>query len=224
MKVLLYGRYGRHADEVENLVKSFGIEVVRDNPEVVIAFGGDGTILGAERDWPDIPKLALKNSKNCHLCAPLPNEKMLELLSENKLTVKEYMKLEATVGDRKMTALNDVIIAHKHPNMAIRFAVDGGSEFVGDGLIFATPFGSTGYFYSVTKTMFDKGIGLAFNNIHILDIREQIYAEDAKIKILLTRGPAVLAVDNDPNLLSLPDSSEILVKKSPLTAKILVPI
>ena len=72
--------------------------------------------------------------------------------------------------------------------------------------------------------MFDKGIGLAFNNIHILDIREQIYAEDAKIKILLTRGPAVLAVDNDPNLLSLPDSSEILVKKCHLTAKILVPI
>ncbi|MCL4390207.1 MAG: hypothetical protein M1484_02155 [Patescibacteria group bacterium] len=221
MKVLLYGRHGSYPQEIENLVKSFGLEIVRKNPEVVITFGGDGTFLGAERDWPEVPKLYLRDSGTCFHCSPLPNEELLKLFVNHKLPTQEFLKLEATVNGKAVTALNDVVIAHQTPNGAIRFTVDNEPELIGDGVVIATPFGSTAYFYSITKTTFTKGIGLAFNNVHNLKIREKILAENAQISVAITRGPAVLSADNNPQLISLETGDKVTVKKAADTAKIL---
>ena len=220
-KVLLYGRFGQHPKEIEDQVKSLGFDIVKTNPEVVITYGGDGTILGAERDFPKIPKLPLKNSRNCHLCSPLPNVKLLELLRDNKLNPKKYLKLEATVGAKKVIALNDLVIAHKYPNIAIRFKIDSKEENIGDGVVFATPFGSTGYFYSITKSTFTTGFGMALNNIHVNDRHWELLPERQTVKVVITRGPAVLAADNDPNLIGLPESCEVVIRKSKETAYIL---
>ena len=225
MQILLYGRYGEFPKELEQVVKNYGFEIIdpaaggMTTPDVVVTYGGDGTLLGAERDWPGIPKLPLKNSDHCHLCYDVSNEQLLKMFVENKLKTVEYFKLEAVVGDKKVIALNDIIIAHKFPNNAIRFNYL--KNYIGDGLVIATPFGSTGYFYSVTKTAFTTGIGVAFNNIHNADIREKIIDENEEIKVKILRGPAVLAADNDPNLVDLTPSAEIIIKKSTQTAKIL---
>ncbi len=45
MKVLLYSRFGQYPQEIEGLVKSFGLEIVKENPEVVISFGGERKII-----------------------------------------------------------------------------------------------------------------------------------------------------------------------------------
>lgn len=239
MKVLLYGRYGEYPKEIEDLVKSFGLKIVASNPDVVITHGGDGTVLGAEKNFPGIPKLILKNSAVCHLCSPLSNEKLLELFVSGKLKTKEYMKLEALVSPNFLNpplALNDIAIAHKFPNVAIRFQVlekdlekespwkgDSLIDLIGDGVVLATPFGSTGYFYSITKSSFTSGIGLAFNNIHNVNIREKIVDEDDEIKIKIFRGPAVMALDNDPRLFDLPEFTEIIIRKAPQFAYFLSP-
>lgn len=220
MKVLLYSRFGEYPKEIEGLVKSFELEIVKQNPEVVISFGGDGTLLGAERDYPEIPKIILKNSQICHLCTVLPNEKILELLSKNKLKIKEFIKLEAVVGNKKITALNDIIIAHKFPNLAIRFEIFQ-KKYIGDGLVFSTPFGSTGYFYSITKKTFKNGFGIAFNNIHNGNEKIKLFSE--KTTVLITRGPAVLASDNDQNLINLEENQEIIIRRAPQPARLLLP-
>lgn len=222
MKVLLYSRYGKYAEEIEDQIKDADLEIVDKNPDIVITHGGDGTILGAERDYPGIPKLPLRNSAICHLCSPLPNEKVLELLSKNLLKTKELIKLEASVNGRILVALNDVVIAHKFPNLALRFKIDS-KEMIGDGVVIATPFGSTGYFYSITHRAITKGIGLAFNNIHNQEVKPRVLEEDTEIKVTITRGPGVLAADNDPRLIDLKEGEEITVKKSPHSAKILAP-
>lgn len=220
MKVLLYSRFGEYPKEIEGLVKSFGLEIVENNPEVVICYGGDGTLLGAERDYPEIPKIILKNSQICHLCSPLSNEKLLAMLASNKLKVKKFIKLEARVGDKKITALNDIIIAHKLPNLAIRFEVFQ-KKYIGDGLVISTPFGSTGYYYSITKTSFTKNIGVALNNVH--GLKNDFFVTAKLIAIKILRGPAVLASDNDPHLLNLFPSAEILVRRAPQAARLLLP-
>ncbi len=242
MRVLLYGRFGIHPGEVEELIRVHGLEIITPPvppdspgvaPDVVVTYGGDGTLLGSERDYPGIPKLPLRNSQICHLCSALPNERMLELLAQNKLHTRYLMKLEAVTGKQKITALNDIILAHKFPNTAIRFRLASPdplpryhaapTDLIGDGLVIATPFGSTGYFYSITHKTFSGGLALAFNNLHNSRQKMQLFPETKTVSISLTRGPAVLAADNDPNLLDLPESAEIQIKKSKQVAKILTP-
>lgn len=240
MKVLLYGHFGKYPKELESKIKSIGLEIVSKNPQVILTYGGDGTFLGAERDYPEVPKLYLKNSGTCFHCNPLSNDKLLELLVEGKLKTQEIMKLETRYREKTYTALNEILIAHKFPNTAIRFHISSQpfnlstfpplylstsppNELVGDGVLAATPFGATGYFYSITKTAFQKGIGLAFNNLHNSNLVKEITDENSEIKIEITRGPAILAYDNDTRLIDLKENTPILIKKSPQTAKMLIP-
>ena len=39
-----------------------------EHPEMVICYGGDGTLLFGEREYPGIPKILVRNSKVCFLC------------------------------------------------------------------------------------------------------------------------------------------------------------
>ena len=54
-------------DEIEGippLVEESGLEVVTENPDLIMTYGGDGLLLGSEREWPGIPKLPLRNSRH----------------------------------------------------------------------------------------------------------------------------------------------------------------
>lgn len=225
MNVLLYGRFGQYPYEIEAMVKKISLNIVSQNPDVVITFGGDGTILGAERDYPGVPKLPLRDSKICHICTPFPNDHVLELFTQNKLTLTEFLKLEAFVHNKKMLALNEITIRNTTINTALRFSlsVDTGQNYddlIGDGLVIATPFGSTAYYKSITKESFQAGIGVAFNNLHPTALRSRIFPENAKFTVNILRGPGTLSFDNNPETISLVENDQITVQKSSQTAKI----
>lgn len=232
MKILLYGKFGQYPKEIEELVKSIGLEIVQEDPEVVLTFGGDGTLLGAERDFPGVPKLPLRNSKICHICSPLPSEELVKLLARGKLSTRELLKLEARIGDQIFLALNEICLRNKLINAALRFKVmtDGQAvpenlpwELIGDGLVVATPFGSTAYYYSITKDGFTEGIGVAFNNVHNYPERAYVTSEETTIEVEILRGPGRLSADNNPNILELSEGDKITITKSFSSAKILVP-
>ena len=54
---------GDDVEGVLSLVEESGLEVVTEDPDVVLTFGGDGLLLGSERAWPGVPKLPLRNSR-----------------------------------------------------------------------------------------------------------------------------------------------------------------
>ena len=68
------------------------------------------------------------------------------------------IKLKATTKQKKIVALNEINIHHKLPTKAIRFYIKFGKNkiinLIGDGVIIATPFGSTGYYKSVGGKFF----------------------------------------------------------------------
>ena len=235
MRVLLYSKFGQYPQNLEQFVKDSGLDIVKENPDVVITFGGDGTLLGAERDFPAVPKLPLKESGIGYHAIQKPIEETLELFTGNKLQIRQYFKLEVTFGEKKFLALNEVTIRNSLPTSALRFSVESHPEqrpinighvegsptiLIGDGLIVSTPYGSSGYFYSVTRKTFESGIGLAFNNVHNANPQHQILDESAEIKVKILRGPGQLAVDNNPDLIDLLETAEITIKKSPEFAKI----
>lgn len=217
MKLLLTGK---NADDLEPLVKSLGFEIVNSEPDVVISYGGDGTLLTSERLYPGIPKLPIRDSLVCKKC-PVHGEKvLLQELLDGKLTLKEYKKLETTILYKTLTALNDFVIRNVLPIHAIRFLVTGKEKLlIGDGLVLSTPFGSTGYFKSIVGESFDNGWGLSFNNI--TEKEPPIFLKDEDtVTFKLIRGNATLSFDNNPDIFKIDEGSELKFKLSDKKAKI----
>lgn len=217
---------GRDLDEILPLLKRHGIAVVNNNPDLVISHGGDGTLLGAEREWPGVPKLALRRSAMCKKCDRHRDERVFAALAEGRLTRTEFMKVEAETRGERLVGINDVIVHNAHVTSAVRSLlwVDGERlthEIVGDGLVVATPFGSTAYYRSITHSTFQVGLGLAFNN-STEPIDHLVLRPEAEIRVRITRGPALLASDNNPHVIQLDRGDEIHIRRHPDPAVILM--
>lgn len=222
MKAILFGK---ESADIKDLAIKKGIEIVAENPDFIISYGGDGTLIMSEALFPSIPKIILRNSTVCKLCSSLENETILDNLISKKYSIKEIEKLDVSVGNEKMLAINDIIIHNKNPRHAIRYKVeiDGKQipprEIIGDGLIIATPFGSSGYYRSITDGIFNVGIGIAFNN-STEQSDHMVIRADSIIKITITRGPALIFADNQEKEIEAKTGDEIVIRKSENSAKI----
>lgn len=218
MRVLLFGK---NSKSIAGLVKSLGFELTSTNPEIIISYGGDGTLLSAEREFPGLPKLPLRNSQFCNKCSKHEDEVMLKKLLAGKLQLKEYKKLETTFFYKSFYALNDFVIRNSDPTHTIRFKTSETRDklLIGDGIVVSTPFGSTGYFKSITNKVFKKGVGIAFNNI-TEDISPKLLKDGQTVNFTLVRGKATLSFDNNPDIFIIDEGSEIIFKLSDQVAKI----
>ncbi|HOK10298.1 MAG TPA: hypothetical protein PLT82_03850 [Candidatus Hydrogenedens sp.] len=226
-KILLFGK------DAEQLIPLFRkhpeLTVVRDNPDYVLSYGGDGTLLASEHAYPYIPKIPVLNSMRGHRCIPHPPEEVIARLAEDKLIAYRYMKLTCSIypggqtnPTHQIESLNEITVAKGRINSAVRFKlwVDGVSyegedkDILGDGFMISTPFGSTAYFSNVTRGIFWEGIGIAFLATSE-DITHMVLPEKTLIEVKITRGPAILAYDNIPESVPLEAGDILVVKKSP---------
>ncbi|OGE18581.1 hypothetical protein A3J19_01295 [Candidatus Daviesbacteria bacterium RIFCSPLOWO2_02_FULL_41_8] len=228
MKLFLHGK---NIKDIEPLARTLGFEIVRSNPDVIISYGGDGTLLFAERLYPGIPKLPVRDSLVCKKCLKHDEGVLLKNLFEGKYKLKEYRKLETTFFYRTFTALNDFVIRNAEPMHTIRFQVTSTSTplsvnstshptlLIGDGVVLSTPFGSTGYFKSITGKTFNQGWGVAFNNL--TKKTPPVFLKDADaLTFKLVRGTATLSFDNNPDVFKIDEGSELQFKLSDQVAKI----
>lgn len=213
-----YAIVGNNTDEINKIFQEKGYIKDDINPDFVISYGGDGTLLKSEHTYPGIPKLFLRNSLIGNLGFKESNEEVMEKFFADKLTIKKYFKIEAEIKDKKIIAVNEFSIKNKNPRYSIRFDVCINdtkvlNHIVGDGLIAATPIGSTGYYRSITRSTFELGIGLAFNNSHE-HFNHMVLKEDSVIKVIILRGPAFCYVDNHDEEIVLEEGDELIIKKS----------
>ena len=147
MKIRVYGQSRKKLKKyIEKNFKDLELISKEDGgskPEVIICYGGDGTLLLAEREEPGIPKVAIRDSQICNKCREESKDTVLKLLSQKKYHITEHHKIEALCNGNKIIALNDIIIGHYYINTALRFRVlidnvPYGGEFLGDGLVAAT--------------------------------------------------------------------------------------
>lgn len=220
--------FGHDTDSIIPLVRSSGFEIDPNDPDFIISYGGDGTLIGSEAHFPGIPKIVLKNSNICKKCSHLSNEEVLLKVRDGRYLIEESIKLEATVGDKRLIAINEIIVHNSNPRKAIRYTVHVdnkqiASEIIGDGIVVATPsFGSTGYYRSITDSFFEVGIGLAFNN-STEQSDHMVLRNNRIIKLDLIRGPADVYADNQESAIELREGECVTIKKSEETAKIVIP-
>lgn len=213
-----YSIIGNNSDEINKIFQEKGYVRNDTNPEFVISYGGDGTLLKSEHIYPGIPKLFLRNSLIGNLGFKETNDEVIEKFFSDKFTIKKYFKIEAQIKDKKIIAVNEFSLKNKNPRYSIRFDVCVNDEkvlnhIIGDGLIAATPIGSTGYYRSITRSTFELGIGLAFNNSHE-HFNHMVLKEDSVIKVVILRGPAFCYVDNHDEEIVLEDGDDLVIKKS----------
>ena len=232
MNVLLFGA---EADELRrDVAPHASLHVVEEAPDVVVCYGGDGTLLSAERQWPGVPKAPIRNSRRGNRCMPHPPADVLARLAEDALVRTEYMKLACAIHHAgrpdppvSLTAMNEFNGHMGRINAAVRFTLwiddepyGGGREILGDGFVVSTPFGSTAYFSQITRGVFHAGIGVAFQNTSE-HTNHLVLPEDAVVRLAITRGPATLAWDNAPDYVPLEEGHELVVRKHPEPAVLL---
>ena len=139
----------------ENKVSEDSIAAAVD---LIIAVGGDGTILHAANlaQSQDTPLLGINRGKLGFLADILPNEMLTDITEviNGNYTTEPRMMLEATTirpdGKKFLNlALNDVVIQRSDTGRMLDFNTSIANQFInshsGDGLIIATPTGSTAY-------------------------------------------------------------------------------
>ncbi|HXF44015.1 MAG TPA: hypothetical protein VNK70_00930 [Candidatus Paceibacterota bacterium] len=222
MRILLYGK---RAEDIRPQIEKLKIGLVEEHPEVILVYGGDGAMMKAEYDFPGVPKVLLKGSAICKRCLPLPNEEILKRVKNGDFEIEEAAALEVEADGYRSRGINDIIVHNKDHSRAIRYnlAINGkdmGHEVIGDGIVVATPYGSTGYYRSITHSFFETGIGLAFNN-STEPFNHMVLDDNVVIEARITRGPAVVFADNQKDFKELDDGGVAIIKKSKNKARFL---
>ncbi|HYC78370.1 MAG TPA: hypothetical protein VEI02_12155 [Planctomycetota bacterium] len=211
----------------ETYARSLGMSIVDDAPDVIVAYGGDGTLMGAERDFPGVPKIGFRRSDSCAKCDRHADDVVLARLARGKVDEESLMKIEGVCRSVRLTAINDIIFRNADPRSAVRFNVflndmPVTEEIIGDGLVFATPFGSSAYFRSITRVTLRTGIGVAFNNCTDF-LTHLVLKETETLAVELARGPATLTCDNDPVQYSIDAGDRLVLRQAEGAARLWCP-
>ncbi len=156
----------RLAEKAEKLLHDLGVECTAadirkkefnsQKVETVIAVGGDGTLLRVVRELKkEKPVLGVAAGRHSFLMNVKEKslEKALKKVALGKCRVEERMRLQAVADGKKMPpALNEAMVVNRESAALARFLLKVNGRKKGlieaDGLIIATPTGSTGHAYS----------------------------------------------------------------------------
>jgi NAD+ kinase len=141
-------------------------EEIRQRADLLVSMGGDGTMLRAMRlaDRQRFPVLGVNLGKLGFLAEvdvpDLPDA--LSAIDEHSFTTEPRLAVDAVIGDRTITAFNDVAFirfpGHKVAEIAL---YAGGHPFVSyaaDAIVVATPTGSTAYSFSAGGPIVSPGV------------------------------------------------------------------
>lgn len=210
-------------------------EKFADKIDLLLSLGGDGTILTGARAVSEagIPVLGINLGTLGFLTAASPDEveSVLDRLEAGEYVVEERLMLEVrepSGGRDHWAALNDIVIDKGGIARLITVTVHLNGEFLseiaGDGLIVATPTGSTAYALSVGgpilwPTM--QGFLTAPISPHTLAQRPMVFrADDAlQVTVASVAGEAMLTVDGQWTR-KLAEGATVDIRRAPYPARL----
>jgi NAD+ kinase len=198
------------AKVLKNLIAAAGGEVVdaaAEVPDMVLAVGGDGTMLAAVQIAlrSNAPVLGFNLGTIGFLTEAEPDqaETIVRRLVAGEYEVDERMTVTATVADSTATGVNDVVVEKVDSQRLIDLEVTiDGQRFLtyrADGLIISTPTGSTAYSFSAGGPLVDPDLDalvLAPVAAHSLFDRPLVVPSGTQIEIRVgTERPVKVSVD-----------------------------
>jgi NAD+ kinase len=212
--------------DIEQLVTEVGI---------LVAFGGDGTILNAARSVGSkgTPILGVNLGKLGFLAefAPEEMDKAISDILAKRYIVEERLVLRASspgIGEALFHAVNDVVLDKSRSSRVIDVEMHINGLFAvtyrGDGVIISTPTGSTAYALSnggpiVIPT--SNVIGITPISPHTLNGRPLVVPDTSLIRLIVREGSeeVLFSADGQREGLLMPPA-EVFVQKAPYTLKL----
>lgn len=209
---------------------------IPEDTDCMIVLGGDGTLIRAANRLLkyDIPIFGINAGTLGYLTGVEASEaeKGLERLVSGKFRVENRMMLQAEInGQYADSVLNEVAITRSGASRIINLAVYVNGALLdvvsGDGLLIATPTGSTGYNLSAGGAVVTPEARLILITPicpHSLSSREIVVSAEDEISVEIRqsrKGPEVGAVATFDGraVVELKTEDKIIVKRSAYTTK-----
>ena len=217
---------------VEKQYKTFSSHTDLDNSfSIVISIGGDGTILRAATYVRDsgIPILGV-NAGRLGFLAKVQKESIesfLQIVLEKKYSITErtLLSMECSPALSQLSvdfAMNEVAVSRKDTTSMITIETFLNGEYLNsywaDGLIIATPTGSTGYSLSCGGPILTPDVkALVITPIapHNLNARPLVIPDDTEITLKVSGREEQYLVSLDSRITSVNNNSVLKIKKTP---------
>ena len=227
---LRHEAFNREFPSVEDYISQTG-----ENIDFALSVGGDGTFLTTASlvGHLNIPILGINCGHLGYLAEVQTDniDAVLDQLITNNYTIEQRRMLEVTCHwDCKIVspfALNEVAILKSGLSSMITVDVTLNGEFLhkykADGLLIATPTGSTAYNLSVGGPLLDPHVNAIILTpvaTHSLNIRPLVVLDDSKIdlKISSRNGSFLLSVDGRSQVLN--QDIQLHIERSQRTIKL----
>ena len=204
--------------------------------DIVVVFGGDGTLLNAARKYLnyDIPILGI-NMGNVGFLTDISTdnfEKTIKEVLDGNYKIEERNLVSAKFGNNHLYGLNEVVIHSGAYAQLMRYRLNVNDKVVyeqrSDGLIIATPTGSTAYALSAGGPIIHPSLDV-WTILPMLpqslSSRPFVISTDEKVEMDLFEGPnenAKICVDGQDDI-DIPYGEKILISKMEKTLKLVHP-
>ena len=186
------------------------IALTEDDPDLVVSIGGDGTMLrGAQyAHAANVPLLGVNQGTLGYLTEvdAGEEERAMEAISNGDYHIEERLMLACDVEgieeNKSFVGLNEVLVERDSRHRLVRLLVSVGGERLGefnaDGVIVATPTGSTAYALSAGGPIVSPRASCLVVvpvSAHMIFSRPVVVAPDETVTITQISGPAALSLD-----------------------------
>ena len=218
-----------------NHVKSFS--KIDKTINYIICVGGDGTILKASSYVKNmgIPIIGINTGRLGFLAKikAIEIDDVIEAIAKKKYTISEKTLLSVSYKNKKQenklgVALNELSITRKNTTSLITIETKLNDEYLNtywaDGLIIATPTGSTGYSLSCGGPIImpeSKNLVITPIAPHNLNARPLVIPDNTNITLKISGRENEFFVSLDSKITTLSNEMLILIKKAPYKIKMI---
>lgn len=223
-----------------NYLRDSGVEMpgaecvswVSDDTALVISIGGDGTFLRAAR-WVGRLEIPILGVNTGHLgflagCGMDDVEDMIDCICRGDVAVERRMLLKVESSDLPEKiwpyALNDVSLTKEDcaSMINIKAHVDGHflADYRADGLVVATPTGSTAYNLSAGGPILEPTINcisLVAVAPHTLTVRPLVVGGDSELELTVESRTDEFRLSLDGESYPLPAGEKVWIRRAPFS-------
>jgi NAD+ kinase len=208
--------------------------------DIMFTVGGDGTILRAVTYIRDlgIPILGINTGRLGFLATINKNEikESISLILKGEYSIQErsLLSIKTTPKTAQFSslnfALNEITISRKNTTSMIGIKTYLNEEYLtnywADGLIIATPTGSTGYSLSCNGPVISpdsNSLVLAPIAPHNLNARPMVISDTTSIQLTIDSREKDFLISLDSRIRSVEKNTKILIEKASFTIKSILP-